>query len=177
MIDQLFGQFEAAHPESISFKKLFRNEILVSKGNRETHLYFVLDGALRVVHETEKTGQIIRFGYTDSIITSLPAFFDESPSWFDIIAIRKSEVKCFEKIALQDFIDSSEINLKNYQLILQELVRQQGEREIDLLTSSPQERYKRVLDRSPSLFQEIPAVHIANYLRMTPEHLSRIRKS
>jgi hypothetical protein len=56
-------------------------------------------------------------------------------------------------------------------------VLQQMERERDILTSSPLERYKRVLERSPQLFQEIPNKYIASYLRMTPETLSRIKKS
>ena len=51
------------------------------------------------------------------------------------------------------------------------------ERERDILTSSPLERYNRVLKRSPLLFQEIPNKYIADYLRMTPETLSRIKKS
>lgn len=51
------------------------------------------------------------------------------------------------------------------------------EREIDLLTSSPFERYNRILERSPQVFQEIPLKYIASYLRMTPETLSRLRKS
>jgi len=54
---------------------------------------------------------------------------------------------------------------------------QQMERERDLLTSSPMERYLRVKDRSPQLFQEIPNKYIASYLRMTPETLSRLKKS
>ena len=49
--------------------------------------------------------------------------------------------------------------------------------EIDILTNSPKERYKRVLKRSPQLFQEIPNRHIANYLRMSAETLSRLKKS
>lgn len=61
--------------------------------------------------------------------------------------------------------------------ILENLVIQQMEREIDILTSSPKERYERVLKRSPQLFQHIPNRHIANYLRMTPETLSRLKKS
>ena len=154
-----------------------RKELLVEAGQRENSSYLVLSGALRVVYQMDTQAQIIRFGYSGSVITSLPAFFDQSPSIFDIIAIRKSEVKCFEKLALFAFIESNKSHQASYQLILQDLVRQQVEREIDLLTASPVERYKRVLDRSPNLFQKIPAVHIANYLRMTPEHLSRIRKS
>jgi len=60
---------------------------------------------------------------------------------------------------------------------LEQLTLQQLEREKDILTSSPLERYKRVLKRSPQLFQEIPNKYIADYLRMTPETLSRIKKS
>ena len=60
--------------------------------------------------------------------------------------------------------------------MLGELIYQQMERERDILTSSPLERYKRVLSRSPQLFQEIPNKHIASYLRMTPETLSRLKK-
>jgi CRP-like cAMP-binding protein len=61
--------------------------------------------------------------------------------------------------------------------VLENLVLQQLEREIDILTNSPKERYLRVLKRSPQLFQEIPNRHIANYLRMSPETLSRLKKS
>jgi hypothetical protein len=53
----------------------------------------------------------------------------------------------------------------------------QLEREVDLLTNDPAERYRRVLNRSPRLFQEVPAKYIANYLRMTPETMSRIKKT
>ena len=60
---------------------------------------------------------------------------------------------------------------------MEQLILQQLEREKDILTSSPIERYKRVLKRSPQLFQEIPNKYIADYLRMTPETLSRIKKS
>ncbi len=67
--------------------------------------------------------------------------------------------------------------MQAWHLMMQQLVYQQLEREVDLLTQSPKERYKRVLKRSPQLFQEIPARHIASYLRMTPETLSRLKKS
>ncbi|WP_317127531.1 MULTISPECIES: hypothetical protein [Chryseobacterium] len=62
-------------------------------------------------------------------------------------------------------------------IILEDLVLQQVEREKDLLISAPKERYERVLKRSPQLFQQIPDKYIANYLRMSPETLSRLKKS
>ena len=60
---------------------------------------------------------------------------------------------------------------------LLDLLLQQLEREVDILTTSPKLRYERVLKRSPRLFQEIPHKHIAAYLRMSPETLSRLKKS
>jgi CRP-like cAMP-binding protein len=60
---------------------------------------------------------------------------------------------------------------------MEQLIYQQLEREKDLLTSSPTERYAKVKQRSPQLFQEIPHKYIASYLRMTPETLSRLKKS
>ena len=71
-------------------------------------------------------------------------------------------------------IDGNQSIWKN---ILENLVCQLLEREIDILTTSPIERYRRVLKRSPTLFQEIPHKHIANYLRMSAETLSRLKKS
>ena len=70
----------------------------------------------------------------------------------------------------------SQENIKMWQLILESFVLQQMERERDILTSSPMERYNRVLKRSPLLFQEIPNKYIASYLGVTPESFSRIRK-
>jgi len=68
-------------------------------------------------------------------------------------------------------------SLMQYTQLLENLITQQIEREIDLLTDSPSERLHRVLNRSPDLFQQIPLKYIASYLRMSPETLSRIRNS
>ena len=49
------------------------------------------------------------------------------------------------------------------------------ERETEMLTFTPEERYRRLLERSPHVFRNIPRKYIASYLRMSPETLSRIR--
>lgn len=78
------------------------------------------------------------------------------------------------KVQFDKFLEN-ETNRKLWIKILENLVLQQMEREIDILTNSPRERYERVLKRSPHLFQEIPNRHIANYLRMSAETLSRLK--
>jgi len=154
-----------------------RKEYLKVKGSIDTNLYLVVSGSLRIYVLDEFEENIIRFGYKANFIASLDSFISEKPSDLYIQAIKKSKVKVIKKTTFMDFVESSEENTRIWHTMLGDLIFQQMERERDILTSSPLERYKRVLARSPQLFQEIPNKYIASYLRMTPETLSRIKKS
>ncbi|HTO14764.1 MAG TPA: Crp/Fnr family transcriptional regulator [Edaphocola sp.] len=153
-----------------------RNEYLKVKGSIDTNVYYVESGSLRVFVLDEHQEQIIRFGYKDNLIVSLDSFLTGKPSDFFIQAIKKTKVKVIPKREIEVFL-KIETNRILWTKILEELVLQLMEREIDILTTSPKERYLRVLKRSPQLFQEIPNRHIANYLRMSAETLSRLKKS
>lgn len=159
---------------SLSLK---RNEYLSVKGSKENNLYFVEEGSLRIFMIDELEEHTIRFGYKNSIITALDSFINEKPSNFYIQAIRKSELKYIDKKSYMEFLNNDIENIRLWHSILEGMILQLMEREVDILTSSPQERYRRVFERSPQLFQEIPNKYIAAYLRMTPETLSRIKKS
>jgi len=155
---------------------LKRNEYLVQHGQLDTNLYLILEGSVRIFVMDGHDEHVIRFGYRDNIITALDAFITQKPTELFIQAIKKTSLKAISKSVFLDFVYGSLANIKLWQTILGSLIHQQMEREMDLLTSSPVERYHRVLARSPRLFQEIPHKHIASYLRMTPETLSRIKK-
>lgn len=155
---------------------LERNEFLKVKGSVDTNIYYVESGSLSVFILDESEEQVIRFGYQGNIIVALDAYLTGKPSDFYIQAIKKSTVKVITKLQMDNFLNKEENHLL-WVKILEDLVLQQMEREIDILTSSPKERYRRVLKRSPKLFQEIPNRYIANYLRMSPETLSRLKKS
>lgn len=154
-----------------------RNEYLKVKGSIDTNLYFIEEGSLRIYLIDEFEEHTIRFGYQNNFIVSLDCFITEQPSDYYIQALKKTKLKVLKKDVFKKLI-SSEKELQNFwTIILEQIVLQQLEREKDILTSSPIERYKRVLKRSPQLFQEIPNKYIANYLKMAPETLSRLKKS
>ena len=154
-----------------------RNGFLKTAGSIDTNIYFIEEGSLRVFVIDEDEERTIRFGYQNNILVSLDSFLTEKPSEFVIQAIKKTRVKVIPKKGFMEFLYQDENHLKLWVKILEDLVIQQIEREKDLLTASPKERFERVLKRSPILFQEISNRHIANYLRMTPETLSRLKKS
>ena len=153
---------------------LKRNEYLTVQGDRNTNLYLVEQGSLRVFIEDDEEEHTIRFGYKDSLITALDCFLTDKPTSFNIQAIKKCTLKVISKSAYHKLIASSRENETLWKQLLEGFVYQQIEREIDLITYSPKKRFERVFQRSPQVFQEIPQKYIASYLRMTPETLSRI---
>lgn len=162
------------HWEDKEFK---RNEFLKVSGSTDTHIYFIEKGSVRIFMTDGEEERIIRFGYIGNIIVSLDSFLSGKPSDLYIQAIKKTTAKVASKKDFYGFIQSNAEHMMFWMQVLEDLVLQQLEREKDLLVNSPKERFERVLRRSPKLFQEIPNKYIANYLRMSPETLSRLKKS
>ena len=176
IISELHSKIEssALWENQVSLK---RNEYLVVKGNVEVNLFYIVSGALRIFVIDESNEQIIRFGYKNNFITALDSFITGRPTILYIQALKDTKLKSISKTTYSRLLNSTESNRKLYDEIQKQLIINQMEREVDILVTSPLERYKRVLKSSPQLFQEIPNKYIASYLRMTPETLSRLKKS
>lgn len=155
---------------------LSKGDMLCRAGDVEKHLYYIRSGALRAFYQSEFEEHTIRLGYEGNFFNSLSSFLTGKASEFYISALRKTELKSISKAELEQLTLADEESKLQYIRLLEDLFSQQMEREIDLLIESPSERLERVLKRSPELFKHIPLKYIANYLRMTPETLSRIRK-
>ncbi len=156
---------------------LKRNEYLKVAGSIDTNVYLIVSGSLRIFVINEFEEHTIRFGYRNNLIASLDSFISEQASNYYIQAIKETELKVIDKHTLIELINSSSALQRNWNSALEQIIIQLLEREQDILVSSPAQRYQRVLKRSPQLFQEIPNKYIASYLRMTPETLSRLKKS
>lgn len=154
-----------------------RNDYIKVAGSTESHMYHILKGSVRIFMIDENEEHTIRFGYENSIVTCLDSFLTNKPTSFYIQALKKTEFRAVSKPDFNNLIDQSAMNQNLWKQILEAFVIQQMERETDLLTMQPEARYHRVLKRSPQLFQEIPHKYIASYLRMSPETLSRLKKS
>lgn len=156
---------------------LKRNEYLKFQNTVDTNIYFIKSGSLKISIMNGFDEQIIRFGYDHNIIVALDSFISNGNSEYIIQAIKKTHVLVAKKKDFIEFINLNKENSNFYIQLLEELILQQLEREKDLLLESPKERYETVLKRSPQLFQFVPHKFIANYLRMSPETLSRLKKS
>ncbi|WP_158960822.1 Crp/Fnr family transcriptional regulator [Myroides fluvii] len=156
---------------------LNRNEYLTLAGTMDTNVYYIETGSLKISIILDDCEHIVRFGYRHNFIAALDSFITHTPTDFYIQALKKTTIKVIHKERYLEFIRSNSNHQSLWDSLLQNLILQQLEREKDLLIKSPKERYIRVLQRSPHLFQEIPNKYIATYLGMSPETLSRLKKS
>lgn len=156
----------------IQFK---RNELVKPPYSKDTSIYLILSGCVSLsLIDNEGQELIIRFGYDNELVTALDGFLKDSASPLQIKALKKTTVQKIEREAFLHKLQEKDTYSTYWIKTLESLVLAHMEREQDLLLSKPKDRYQRVLERSPQLFQHVPHRHIANYLRMTPETLSRL---
>jgi CRP-like cAMP-binding protein len=156
---------------------LARNDYLKTGGTIDTNVYFIEEGSMRVFLMDTTEEHTIRFGYTGNLIASLDSFITNQASDLYIQALKKTKLKVISKSSFLEFVATEESITELWHQITYSIILQHMERERDLLISSPKERYLRVLKRSPQLFQYVPHKYIASYLKMSPETLSRLKKS
>lgn len=156
-------------------RHLRRGEYLCAPGKTEHHLWFIAEGALRLYYPTETEEICVGFAYTDSVVTSVPSFVRQAPSSFSIQALRPCRVCGISRTDLLKAQETLPGVARLYAFWLEQSVTGIIEREIEISTCSPEQRYERLLARSPHVFQWIPLKYIASYLRIRPETLSRVR--
>ncbi|MFA9188511.1 Crp/Fnr family transcriptional regulator [Flavobacterium magnesitis] len=151
-------------------------ELLLDFNQLESNLYFVKEGCVRLF-VIDKNGEQITMGfaYENSLITCFQTFIEGKPSSISIEAVLDTELVAVNKTDLMQLIHrNSEIALW-YQSMLEITLTGHIQRQVELLTLKPQERYAVFMSRSGHFLNRIPLKLIASYLMMKPETLSRIR--
>jgi CRP/FNR family transcriptional regulator, anaerobic regulatory protein len=158
-------------------RNLKRGELLSPLGSTDTQLYFIASGAVKICCMQDDQELLLEFGYRHGCIFNLPSYFTDAPSNFYIQALRATRVLGIRKVDFEEAMRKHAGLAAFWQQNLAQNLMNAVEREVDLMTASPSVRLERLLLRRPALFQHIPHKYVAQYLRMSPETLSRLQNS
>jgi CRP/FNR family transcriptional regulator, anaerobic regulatory protein len=144
-------------------------------GRVERRFYIVEEGVQRLFFEHDGNEHCLGFSYDHSWSGDYDSFVGQRPGRFQVQAVTNSVLVGIERVDLLRLFDRIPAMERWGRLILEELVQGRATREIEQLTLSAEERYRRLLQRSPQLLRLVAQKDIASYLRMTPETFSRLR--
>lgn len=157
--------------EEVHFKK---RELIVREGTKNNNLYFIRTGIWRAYYHKDGVDTTIWFASDGEAAFSVWGYVDNAYSLINIEAMCDSVAYRISRAALNQLFSSIGLanlglRLMDHQLLLQE----------NWLISSgsprAKERYLTLIKETPELLQYVPLKHIASYLWITPQSLSRIR--
>jgi CRP-like cAMP-binding protein len=172
-----FGNFSreqvAALLDRLKGMSVKKDDCLIREGQVCRIFYFIGEGAFRhyKVQESGEEATLNLFLATEWML-EYKSFMAQQPSQNIIQAVTDSEVFSLSMWDFHDLVRLSESYLRLGR-ILENAIRNQDFQHNRL---SPEEKYEHLLLTRPELLQHFPLKHIASYLGMTPETLSRIRK-
>lgn len=175
---QIFNENEKAlFQQEFSFKTLRTGDLLVEENKRCTHLSFVLSGYLRKFHTDENGNETTsEFNSPGSFSAVYYSFYTEQVSFESIEAITDAEVLQLSFRALQTLYSNSfNMNVLGRKVlerscILRELWLKK------MISLSGTERYAWFISEYSDVAKIARLQHIASFLGLKPETLSRIRR-
>lgn len=180
---QFFQQIHKLKPESIaailsilSQKNFAKKEFLVKQGDISTELYFVYSGCVREYFEDSNANEVNTwFGFENSIAVSTYSFFSQKPSLTNIQATENLKTVVIKHEDLQKLFDQFHDIERLGRLIVEQYLVQIEEIKVILQTLSARERYEYIITYKPEFIQRIPLKHLASFLGIQLETLSRVR--
>ncbi len=158
-------------------RKIKKRQYLLQQGDVARHLYFVKTGCLRSF-ETDKAGKehIIQFSIENWWVSDMVSNLTQTPSQLNIECLENCELLQIDYKKLENlYLDIPKLD-RYFRIIVQNALIVSQQRLLSVMSKSALERYLEFADRYPQFMQRLPNHHIASYLGITPESLSRLRK-
>ena len=154
-----------------------KNATIVEEGEISSKMYFIIKGAARAFYFHQEKEYTDWFMFENMFMCSLLSFFGGLPSAQTIEALEPSDMLVLTREQLNFLCDKHHDMQKLNSLILTYGLVSLQQNIIDQRFRTAQERYVVLLRNLPQIIQRVPLKHIASYLGVTQETLSRIRSS
>lgn len=156
-------------------KEVEKGELLLREGEISHNLVLVGKGMLRQFYYKNGKDVTEHFSYEGCIIICIESTLKQEPTHLMIEALEPSVVYLLPYNKLISLCEVSwEINMF-YRKVLEFCLIVSQIKADSWRFETARERYTRLLEQQPEVIKRAPLSHIASYLLMTPETLSRVR--
>lgn len=157
--------------------KFARGEKVVDKGEVCKSIYYIERGMVREYYFKNNKEVTEYIAVDGDIFMCIESLFKEEPSQLIAEVLENSFIYALPK----DRLEEVALHNVNIQILYRKILEESliiSQRRADLLRfESAKDRYRKLCKLNPKMIMRAPLVHIASYLQMTPETLSRVRSA
>lgn len=169
-------EFEAIY-QIMNRRKYARKQLLLQAGETCEHFYFILAGSLRT-YTTDDRGHdhIFHLAFEDWWASDLFSFITGDSAFFSIEALEDTEVLTIHRDDYEVLLSSYPKFERFFRLLMQNAYVASQKRTMDIMSLSAEKRYLQLIKSHPQMELRVAQHHIASFLGITPEALSRIKR-
>jgi len=158
--------------EEVNYKK---NQTIKAANQIEKYGYFLLEGSVGTFVWKKNSFACLNLFLEYSFFADDLSLASRCPTPLEIVALENSSILRISKSNM-DILKKKPIGKMLFLIGEQNDNAEKQKQQMDLMTKSAEERYLEILENRPELLKRISQKHIASYLGITTQSLSRIRK-
>ena len=155
--------------------KVAKGEKLMVEGEVCKYMYFVERGMVRQFYFKNGRDVTEHFSYEGRIVICIESFLKQTPSMLGVEGLENSWLYAIPHDHFLQLVDENKEMERLYRKILEHALISSQEHADSQRFENATERYLRLLRTKPEIILRAPMVHVASFLQMTPETLSRVR--
>lgn len=156
-------------------RKLKVGEFLIEEGKVTNFTAYIIKGLFRAYVMRDGEERTVLFRKEMEFIGAPPSMFKQAPAQENVVAVEDSVVLIIDFVGFRKLARESMALSAAYTNLIEEMLLEGVERIQDFTTLSPEQRYLKFVDENKGLMNRIQLKHIASYIGVTEQSLSRIR--
>ncbi|BDD06707.1 Crp/Fnr family transcriptional regulator [Aureibacter tunicatorum] len=162
--------------DSFVSKSYHKGKMIIQANSVVHNLIFLDEGVIREYFAKDDREMNTNFYTRPQFVNDFFTFTNAIPTKRNLECLSDVKTREMSMSKFNEFMMKYSCGKSFVDDIFNELIEIKEEEEFKHFSLTPDELYLDLMKNKPEWFQEIPLYHIASYLRMTPETLSRIRK-
>jgi CRP-like cAMP-binding protein len=158
-------------------KKVRKRQYVLNAGDVCQYITFVEKGMLRsFTIDAEGSEHVVQFAIEGWWIADVGSFVSGREALYNIEALEECELLHLSKASMDELLTRLPIMERFFRLLMQNNIVSLQRRVIAYMSLTAEEKYLKLMEVAPDIMTRASQQHIASYLSITPETLSRVRK-
>ncbi|ULQ58414.1 Crp/Fnr family transcriptional regulator [Flavihumibacter rivuli] len=163
--------------DKVTERSFSKGERINAEGEVNRYTNYIVKGSVRVYYvDQDGNEHVIQLGIADWWTGDYISFISQQPGYLNVEALEQTLLYSFSYDNLQEIYREVPKMERFFRLLVQSAYAAFQNRVLQSLSMDAESRYIAFREKYPAMDQQISQKHIASYLGMSAEFLSKVKK-